>query len=1223
MATTYTLQNNQLATKVSFTAGVLRPEDLNLAQNLGLNVTSNSVSNLFSFGIVSPSDATLNIGSLAVSFPSGVQSVQIDSGSAIFSDGIKYTQTITEIISLSQMSGVTNYILTLAKDEIALTTRYNSLKDKIENYEIGYQFSIKLLSRDEYNGLSVEDSVNYIFLAELVPSSTGFQILSVSNRPWFTTTDTEHRGHRGTGTVSDSNPHGMSMNDLDPLPGMTFWEQSNLLGVISNVRSANNRGDLVTQTITPQELLNNLYSHNSCRIATTVSLSADYQNGSTGVGATLTNNDDQVALEIDGVALAEGDRVLVKNQDTAYQNGVYVVTDFGSTSDDWILTRATDFNTAGTINKGDLIEVSEGTENFESVWETYIPNDLTIGTSSITFSIFMGAAASGVSFILNRGAAYVLSVIDTSDGSNLNFTYNRATRTVTMYPGYVITDNLTVSAIVINIGTVTQKIGSGSIIQIDSGITGEFLVSNSASITQINTTELNIQGLAGAVNEYIVYALNSGAVKISPSPVIQTDLFQLQNNIQGTTYLPYTNYVNIALTNFKVPATFTLQLQVVGSAGTETISISDPDTALADTTYTAFTVPYGTDLTTSGSEIQFFSSGTQWAKTENQHSYISSITVLTATNVPTTLGFLITQDSDDIDTVNLATIKLSNKGNIYSIVDLREQKIFTEQPYDSIFFENFYNPVNFNPSLSSSIINPALYKSTWYSRPLKLDPGIYRVIVAMDSLDTLPIVGYTNDFGANINEFEDTGIYAGFNRKVYTFSLTQAEYISLYISTETSKETKLQSISLDIIQTPVTVQFGMPTGVYEGFEPSIVDGDVILSPDTDSQRSLASLSYPTGTFYYQRNGAVTVSIDSRSGFDRIDLVALEYKDQNTIPEFMVFKGVSADPANTEPALIDPETLAEAAEYDSAYKYLILARVNVPSDTDIPLSVKNYTGNQGTGRNYRMSYFHSIAQEVEEARNNFASLSEEISNTRNATILNSRSGVSAFTATASTSDSSEFVDTYTIGVESGVTVLYDGTEKAFQLLSSGIYEIQAYVSPDAAFSTGGYGELKSYLNYFDAIGDEQDVLVDEGTAIFGETVYAIVQVDPQWTNVYVYFQRLGTYAGTIRGSVKFLNDLPSTVTPNVGESLDGVPTIIEILLNGTATNTVTVTEGSSVTISAKFNGTAAIAGLNFNGVLSYGIPVVITPSEGTYVYTLSVTKSGRTISETFTVQAVGV
>ena len=106
-------------------------------------------------------------------------------------------------------------------------------------------------------------------------------------------------------------------------------------------------------------------------------------------------------------------------------------------------------------------------------------------------------------------------------------------------------------------------------------------------------------------------------------------------------------------------------------------------------------------------------------------------------------------------------------------------------------------------------------------------------------------------------------------------------------------------------------------------------------------------------------------------------------------------------------------------------------------------------------------------------------------------------------------------------------------------------------------------------------------------------------------------------------MKFLNDLPSTVTPNVGESLDGVPTIIEILLNGTATNTVTVTEGSSVTISAKFNGTAAIAGLNFNGVLSYGIPVVITPSEGTYVYTLSVTKSGRTISETFTVQAVGV
>lgn len=1220
MATVYTLQNNQLPTKVSFTAGVLRPEDLNLAQNLNLGVTSNSVSSLFAYGIVSASDPTLNLGSLAISFPSGVQSVQIDPGSAIFPDGVKYTQTITEIITLSQMTGVTNYVLTLAKDEIALTTRYNSLKDKIENHEIGYQFSIKLLSRDEYNGLTTEDLANYIFLGELVPSGTGFQILSVSNRPWFTTVDTEHRGHIGTGTVSDSNPHGMSLNDLNPLPGMTFWEQSNLLGVISNVKSANNRGDLVTQTITPQELVNNLYSHVSCRVATTGALSANYSNGFLGVGATLTNSSTQVALQIDGVALSVNDRVLIKDQAPAYQNGVYVVTNIGSTSSNWILTRATDFNSAAIINNGDLIEIVEGTENFESIWETSVPSTLTVGTSSITFSIFTGVAASGVSFIINRGAAYVLSVVDTSNGSNLNFTYNRATRTVTVYPGYVITDNLTVSAIVINIGTVTQKIGSGSILSIDPGITGEFLVSNSASISQINTTELNIQGLAGAVNEYTVYALNSGAVKVSPSPVVQTDLFQLQNTIQGTIYLPYTNFVNIALTNFKVPATFTLQLQIVGSGGTEIISISDPDTALEDTTYTAFTVPYATDLTTSGSEIKFFSSGTQWVKTTNEHSYISSISVLTATNVPTTLGFLITQDSSDVDTVNLATIKLSNKGNIYSIVDLREQKIFTEQPYDSIFFENFYNPVNFNPSISSSIINPALYKSTWYSRPLKLDPGIYRVVVAMDSIDMLPVVGYTNDFGGNITEFEDTGIYAGFNHKVYTFSLTQAEYVSLYISTESSKETKVQSISLDIIQTPVTVQFGMPTGVYEGFEPSIDGLNVILSPDTDSLRSLASLSYPTGTFYYQKNADVTVPIDARSGFDRIDLVALEYKDQNTIPRFMVFKGQSGDPANTEPALIDPTTSAPHPSYDSDYNYLILARVNVPSDSDIPLSVRNYSGNQGTGRNYRMSYFHSIAQEVEEARNNFTSLSEELSNTRNATILNSRSGVSYFTATASTSTTAELIDSYTIEVESGSTVEYDGTEKAFQLKSSGIYEIQAYVSADAPFSTSGAAEFLVFMNYYDGNDDPQDVLIDDAVGIFGETVYGIVQVQPEWSDVYVRFERLGTYAGVVRGSVKFLNDLPSTVEPSVGESLDGVPTIIEILLNGIASNNVTVSSGSSVTVSAKFNGTAALSGLNFNGVLSYGIPVVITPAAGSYTYTLSVTKSGRTISETFTVQA---
>src|ERR1019366_1776824 len=77
----------------------------------------------------------------------------------------------------------------------------------------------------------------------------------------------------------------------------------------------------------------------SCRVATTAALTATYSNGSSGVGATLTNSGTKSAISIDGVALAVNDRVLVKNQATAAQNGIYTVTTVGSGAVNWVLTR--------------------------------------------------------------------------------------------------------------------------------------------------------------------------------------------------------------------------------------------------------------------------------------------------------------------------------------------------------------------------------------------------------------------------------------------------------------------------------------------------------------------------------------------------------------------------------------------------------------------------------------------------------------------------------------------------------------------------------------------------------------------------------------------------------------------------------------------------------------------------------------------------------------------
>ena len=79
----------------------------------------------------------------------------------------------------------------------------------------------------------------------------------------------------------------------------------------------------------------------SCKLATTANLSATYSNGSAGVGATLTNSGTQGTLTIDSTAANLNDRILVKDQTTRTQNGIYVVTNVGGASTNWVLTRAT------------------------------------------------------------------------------------------------------------------------------------------------------------------------------------------------------------------------------------------------------------------------------------------------------------------------------------------------------------------------------------------------------------------------------------------------------------------------------------------------------------------------------------------------------------------------------------------------------------------------------------------------------------------------------------------------------------------------------------------------------------------------------------------------------------------------------------------------------------------------------------------------------------------
>ena len=88
-----------------------------------------------------------------------------------------------------------------------------------------------------------------------------------------------------------------------------------------------------------------IHYHDPVRVEKEGNLTVTYDNGSSGVGATLTNAGTQEALVIDGVTMLVNDRVLVYEQTDATQNGVYTVTNVGSVSTNWVMTRSTDTDT--------------------------------------------------------------------------------------------------------------------------------------------------------------------------------------------------------------------------------------------------------------------------------------------------------------------------------------------------------------------------------------------------------------------------------------------------------------------------------------------------------------------------------------------------------------------------------------------------------------------------------------------------------------------------------------------------------------------------------------------------------------------------------------------------------------------------------------------------------------------------------------------------------------
>ena len=126
--------------------------------------------------------------------------------------------------------------------------------------------------------------------------------------------------------------------------------------------------------------------------ASTSNLAGTYSNGSSGVGATLTVTATG-RLSMDGLAVSTNDRILLKNQTTDLQNGIYVVTNQGSAGVSPILTRAGDYDQPAEITNGDVVFCTLGTANAGVTFvNTMTASPTVIGTSSITFSTYTSAS---------------------------------------------------------------------------------------------------------------------------------------------------------------------------------------------------------------------------------------------------------------------------------------------------------------------------------------------------------------------------------------------------------------------------------------------------------------------------------------------------------------------------------------------------------------------------------------------------------------------------------------------------------------------------------------------------------------------------------------------------------------------------------------------------------------------------------------------------------------
>lgn len=314
--------------------------------------------------------------------------------------------------------------------------------------------------------------------------------------------------------------------------------------------------------------------------------------GGRGPGATLTiaTSSNWTSITIDGQSLVVNDRVLIKNQTSAIQNGIYLVTSVGAVGNttSFVFTRADDSDNsiAGEMAEGDFLYVANGTNNANEAYMlttasatgTGPAGTIKIGTDSVNYTQFIGVGSyyigttaaqitstpqvlTGVSF--SDSTSYFVDNADNTKRVNFDVT---GTTGIT---GVLQTAFTTAKTIAFPDTAGTVYVSTGTDVSLADGGTNASLTASNGGIVWSNATQLQI--LSGTATAGKL--LRSGA---TATPAWSTATFP--DTATGTGTILRADGTNWVATTATYPATTTVNNLIYSSATNVIGQVTAPTT---------------------------------------------------------------------------------------------------------------------------------------------------------------------------------------------------------------------------------------------------------------------------------------------------------------------------------------------------------------------------------------------------------------------------------------------------------------------------------------------------------------------------------------------------------------------------------------------------------------------------------------------------------------------